>query len=274
MLAGKWIAALMVLLGLAISVSAQEGELPFLRDENQFGRPDDAFSLSFCVDPRDPSWEVDKAIGEAIADALLLEAKPFIIENQSTESDETELYRHLLRDCRLYFGFKLIAQGYPDWLTVTRPLYETGYIFLAKSSAPQRLADIPPGGRIAATLGTSADLRLIQFNNSRPSERRWKRIPYTSDEAAINAVLADEADTALVWAPTFTRLRKTNADFDALKVVDPQPLTLPAMPVGALLLAQDTYLRVNVDRAITDLIADGAIDGILRSHGMEGQAKR
>jgi polar amino acid transport system substrate-binding protein len=271
MLAGKWIASLVFLVMSVTLAFSQEGERPFLRDENLFGRPDDAFSLRFCVDSRDPSWELDKAIGEAIADALLLEAKPFIIESQSIASDEAELYRHLLVNCRIYFGFKLIAQGYPDWLTVTRPLYDGGYIFLAQEPAPKRLADIPSRGRIATTLGTSADLRLIQFNNSRPSAERWKRIPYTSDEAAVNAVLADNADVALVWAPTFARLSKTNTEYQRLKVVDPTPLTLPAMPVGALLLAQDTHLRVNVDRAITDLIADGTVDDLLKKYGMRWQ---
>ncbi|GGA79604.1 hypothetical protein GCM10011385_37260 [Nitratireductor aestuarii] len=271
--AGKIFALLLVLFGLTSSALAQEGERPYLRDENQFGRPADDFSLSFCVDPRDPSWEVDKEIGEAIARALLLEPKPFVIESTAIDTDDAQLYRYLLKDCRIHFGFKLLAQGIPDWLTVTRPIYESGYIFLVEDKSIDKLADIAAGKGVASTLGTTADLRLIQFNNSHPSAEQWRRFPYSTDEAAIRAVLSGEAETALVWAPTFSQLQKANADFAALKVIDPQPLVLPGVPVGAVLLAEDTYLRVNIDRAIGELVADGTIDEILKKHGLEGQTK-
>jgi len=270
MRAGKIAVLLLVLHGLIPFAIAQE-EPPFLWDENRYGRAEDTFSLSYCVDPRDPSWEADRDIGEAIADALLLEPKPFMVESPSIEIDETQLYHHLLRDCRLYFGFKLISQGYPDWLTVTRPLYELRYILLGRDGTGDALADLPPGGAIASVLGSSADLRLIQFNNSRPAAEQWKRFPYGSDEAALGALLSGEADAALVWEPTFARLLKENDRYASLKVIRPEPLNLPPMPVGAVLLSEDTYLRVNVDRAIADLSTDGTIAEILERHGLRAQ---
>ncbi|HTN64082.1 MAG TPA: transporter substrate-binding domain-containing protein [Devosia sp.] len=245
---------------------------PVLPDEERYGRPSDDFSLRFCVDPRDPGWMFDQAMGEAIAGALLLEPKVHVITDTMVTADFDDIYRHLLGDCSVYFGFKLIAGGYPDWVTVTRAYYQTGYVLVAKAPAPARLADIPPHTALGASMGSTADFRLIQYNNSLPATQRWRRFPMGSDEQALQAVVDDGVAAALVWAPSWFALSKTHPEFAALETVAPEPLTIPPMPVGALLLSRDVFLRTNIDQAIGALIADGTVAKLLANQHMPGEA--
>lgn len=262
--------AVLALALLAPVASAQEIELPNLPDRERFGRSADDYGLQFCVDPRSSSWHFDLAIGEALADALLLEARPVILDEANEEGDFSGLYRHLLEDCRVFFGFRLIAAGYPDWLTVTRPYYRTGYVFVAREGGPERLADIAPGGVVATAIASTADFRFTQYNNSLPAKRRWARHPYGRDDMALDKLAAGEAEAALVWGPAFAELQRSRADLDGLRVIDPSPLSLPDMPVAALLLAQDGYLRSAIDQAIDALAADGTIAAILAAEAMPG----
>jgi len=261
--------ALTTMLGSTIALS-QSGLRPELPDEQKFGRPADEFALDYCVDPRDPGSDLDQAIGQAVADVLLLEARPHVVADTSERAELDELYRHLRADCRIYFGFKLIAGAYPDWLTVTRPYYETGYVFVAPESAPSRLGDIPPNEAIGAALGSSGDFRLIQYNNSLPADRRWRRFPYGDDAEAMRAAVDGTVTAALVWAPAFSQLRKSDPAFAGLKVIASEPIQIPPMQVGAVLLSEDTFLRSQVDKAIETLVADGTIEKILKDQGMPG----
>jgi polar amino acid transport system substrate-binding protein len=245
---------------------------PALPDEERYGRPGDDFTLRFCVDPRDPGWELDQAVGEAIAQALLLEPQVHVVEDTNERAEFEDIYRHLLADCSVYFGFKLIAEGYPDWVTVTRPYYETGYVFVAKPPAPARLGDIPRSEALGATLGSAADFRLVQFNNSQPAAQRWRRFPMGTDQLALEAVLKGTVAASLVWAPSFFELGKTRPEFAELEVVAPDPLTIPPMPVGAIMLSREIFLRTNIDQAIATLVADGVIAEILAAHDMPGSA--
>lgn len=259
-------------LSLAISPGNAQ-ERPVLPNEEEFGRPSDDFSFRFCVDPRDPGWEFDKAIGEAIADSLLLEPRMHVVTDTNERAEFDDIYRHLLADCAVYFGFKLIAGGFPEWVTITRPYYETGYVFVAKAPAPASLGDLPPGTPLGASLGSAADFRLVQYNNALPAAQRWKRYPHSSDALAIDAVLDGTVAAALVWAPSLFELGKTRPEVAALEIIDSSaPLVLPPMPVGAVLLSRDTFLRNNIDQAIDALVADGVIAELLAAQDMPGSA--
>ena len=262
------------LLVLAIPIAPSVAQdRPILPDEEKYGRAADDYSFRFCVDPRDPGWEFDKAVGEAIAESLLLEPQMHVITDTNERAEFDDIYRHLLADCSIYFGFKLIAGGYPEWVTVSRAYYETGYVFVAKSPAPASLGDIPRGQAIGATLASSADFRLVQYNNALPEAERWKRYPMSTDQQALEAVLSDEVSAALVWAPSFYELGKTRPEIAALQTIaSPAPLTIPPMPVGAILLSRDIFLRNSMDQAITALVADGVIADLLAAQNMPGSA--
>lgn len=249
-------------LGLLLGLPAL-AQTPFVADEEKFGRIPDDFTLRYCVDPRDPAWEVDQAIAEAIAAALLVEPAPFVVEDVATRESIDNLYRHLLADCSLYFGFKLLPGVYPDWLGVTRPYYQVGYVLAVQDPAVTRLGDLPKSAAIGPTLATAADFALVAYLNALPERERWPRYPQMSDEAALDELLAGHLGGALVWGPSFDRLARTNPAYASLKLVPLDPVSVPDIPVGAVLLSNDTFLRSTIDEAIAALVADGTIATIL-----------
>ncbi|MDB5623898.1 MAG: transporter substrate-binding protein [Devosia sp.] len=262
---------LIAVVGLSPRIVAQDR--PSLPDEEKYGRASDDYSFRFCVDPRDPGWEFDKAIGQAIAESLLLEPQMHVVADTNERAEFNDLYRHLLADCAIYFGFKLFAGGYPEWVTVTRAYYETGYVFVGKAPTPPTLGDIAPGEVLGVTIGSAADFRLVQFNNARPAEQRWRRFPMSTDLQALEAVLSGEAAAALVWGPSFYALSKTRAEIAALEIIaSPAPLSLPPVAIGGVLLSRDTFLRNTIDQAIAALVADGVVDELLTQLSMPGSA--
>ena len=258
----RWapIAALVVLAGAAAA------QTPYVPDEWRYGRHSAESTLSYCIDKRDPDWPVASDIAAAIAGALLLQPKPFTIEDNTVGDDIEVLYHTLLDSCDLYLGFKLIPDTLPDWLTVTRPYYRTSYLLVAAPHTIAALADLPRDEAIASTLGTAADLRLVQYLASLGASERWPRYPMSSDEAALRAVLQHEAAAAQVWAPSFWALRRADPAFRALAPIAPKPLPVTSIEVGAALLAKESYLRSAVDQAIASLLADGSLAAILKRH--------
>lgn len=257
--------AAVLLAALAGSASAQE-PVPFVPDASLPGRFADDFTLRYCIDPRDPAWEVDRDIAIAIAGALLVEPAEFVVEDPSVRESLDRLYTHLLQDCAIYFGFKLLPGLYPEWLTVTRPYYNVGYVLVTASPDWSSLGDIPPGTPISPTLGTAADFRLIQYNNSLDPARRWQRFPASSDEAALSSVISGGTEAALVWGPSLKALSATHPEYVGLRAIALDPLPTLAAPVGAVLRNTETALRTSVDRAIESLVADGTIAAIIADH--------
>jgi len=247
---------------------------PFVTEAERPGRFADDFTLRYCVDRRDPAWEVDQAIATAIAGALLIEPVAHVVEDPSVREDLDRLYRHLLQDCSLYFGFKLLPGVYPEWLTVTRPYYEVGYVLAVSNPDWERLADIPASEALGPTIGTAADFRLIQYLNSLPATQRWRRFPQSSDEIGLAAVVDGSIAAALVWGPSFSALAGVRPEFTALHTIALDPLPASNVAVGAVLLSTETFLRSSVDQAIDSLVADGTIAGILAERGFQATTPR
>jgi polar amino acid transport system substrate-binding protein len=252
-----------LLIFLVPAMALAQEEVPYLLNSQNYGTRADSYTLSYCVDPRDPAWKVDQQIGDAIASVLLIEPKPKIIQDRQVQEDLENVYLHLRADCDLYFGFKLLADTYPGWLTITRPYYEVGYVMVTKNTAWNQLSDIPRDVPLGPTLGTSADFRLTQYLNSLPADQRWPRFPMSSDVAALQAVVDGRVGAAVVWAPSFSAAANDNPDFAGLRVISSSPLPDATIPVGAVLLNTSTFLRANVDQAIQSLVADGTIRKII-----------
>jgi polar amino acid transport system substrate-binding protein len=87
----------------------------------------------------------------------------------------------------------------------------------------------------------------------------------SSDEAALRAVLRGTTGAALVWAPSLWGLQASDGGFAKLRVIAPAPLPVSTADVGAAMLANETFLRSNIDRAIAALTADGTVSAILSS---------
>jgi polar amino acid transport system substrate-binding protein len=244
---------------------ASAQDTPYVPDEWKYGRRQAGSTLHYCLDIRDPDLPIARKIGQAIAAALLLEAEPHELGQNSVGEDLDNLYRAFLETCDIYLGFKLIPNAYPQWLAVTRPYYRTSYVIVAANTQWNAIADMPPTQAIGATIGTSADIRLIQYLQSLPADRQWSRFPMGSDELALRALLSGSIGAALVWGPSFWAMRQKDPAIAKLRLISPRPLPESSIAVGATLLARESFLRTTVDQAIASLTADGTIQDILDS---------
>jgi polar amino acid transport system substrate-binding protein len=244
---------------------ASAQDTPYVPDEWKYGRRQAGSTLQYCLDTRDPDLPIARKIGAAIAQALLLEGKPHELGQNSVGEDLDNLYRVFLESCDVYLGFKLIPDAYPQWLAVTRPYYRTSYVLVTANPQWASLADVPRSQAIGATIGTSADIRLIQYLQALPAEGRWSRFPMGTDELALRALLRNTVGAALVWGPSFWALRQSDPAFANLRIIPAKPLPDSAVDVGATLLSRESFLRSNIDQAIASLTADGTIQSILDS---------
>jgi len=255
-------------------VFAQSGT-PFVVDEWRFGTRDSTATLSYCIDARDPDWPVARDIAAAVAAALLLQPKEHLVGDDPKTADMSgedmdDTYRLLIQHCDVAFGFKLVPDAYPAWLTITRPYYRAAYVYVTTDTGWKSLADMPVDRPIGATIGTSADMRLTQYILAVPAARRWDKYPMASDEAALRAVTTGGIGAALVWAPALWALRRKEPAFVSLHEIQPTPLPVSTADVGAILLSKQSFLRSNIDKAITSLTKDGTIAGILKQAGFPG----
>lgn len=263
-------------LGAVLSpASAAEPEFfdkPFAAGQWNIGRRLDESQLRYCIDPRSPDWEVDGAIADAIAGALLLEPKRYVVESKIVLEDITKVYEVMLKHCDVHLGFKLIPEGYASWVSLTRPYYEVQYVFVTADPDLHALVDLAPGRAIGATIGTSAHLRLVSYLTALPAEKRWPTYPYGTNDLALESLLSGAVDVALVWAPNLWAKQRVDTAFARLHVIDADPLPPTTLGVGAIVLANQTFLRNAVDQAIAALAADGTITGILESFNFPASA--
>lgn len=238
-------------------------ERPFAQEQWTYGRRLDESQLRYCVDPRDPDWEVAAAIADAIAWGLLLEPQRYVVESDLLQPDITKVYEILLQHCDIHMGFKLLPEGYDDWVTLTRSYYDSRYVFVTQDPDLQVLSDLAPTRPIGATLGTIAHLRLISYLGALPREDRWPTYPMGTNDRAIDALVDGTVDVALVWAPTLWARQREDLALAELRVIDPDPLPPSVLGVGAILLADETFLRAAIDEAIAALRSDGTISAIL-----------
>lgn len=238
---------------------------PFAPGQWNIGRRLDQSELRYCLDRRDPDWEVAGAIADAIASALLLEPRRYMVESDVILEDITKVYAVMLEHCDVHMGFKLIPEGYANWVTLSRAYYESQYVFVTRDPGLRRLADLDPGRTIGPTIGTSAHIRLVSYLSALPAEKRWPIYPMGTDDVALESLLGGRVDVALVWAPTLWAKRRDSADYADFHVIDPAPLPPTALGVGALLLSDQVFLRNAIDEALAALSADGTLEQILES---------
>ena len=208
----------------------------------------------------------------ALAGALLLEPQRYVVESNIVIEDLTKLYEVLLKHCDVHMGFKLIPQGYPNWVTLTRAYYNAQYVFVTADPAINSVADMAPSKRIGATIGTSAHLQLVSYLTALPQEKRWPTYPYGTNEQALEALVGGAVDVALVWGPSFWSKQRSDPAYANLHVMDPKPLPATVLGVGAIALAEHKFLRNAIDEAIAALSADGTIAKILEGYDFPATA--
>jgi polar amino acid transport system substrate-binding protein len=277
-LAGLFLALALAVTALlpAPALAQQEPEffdVPFAPGQWNLGRRLDESQLRYCVDRRDPDWQVAGAIADAIAGALLLEPKPYVVESDIVLEDITRVYALMLEHCDIHMGFKLIPDGYADWITLSRAYYEAQYVYVTADPNLRALADLPPDRPIGAAIGTTAQVRLVTYVSAQPPEKRWPIYPYGTNDLALSLLLKGDVSVALVWAPSLWAKQQADPAYAKLRVIDSRPLPPTSLGVGALMLSNETFLRTAVDQAIAALTTDGTIQSILNKYKFPATAK-
>jgi polar amino acid transport system substrate-binding protein len=239
------------------------GDIPFAPDQWLRGRRLNESQFRYCVDQRDPDWEVAGAIADAIAGALLLQPQRYVVESRVVLEDITRVYAIMIEHCDVHVGFKLIPGLYPNWITLTRAYYEAEYVFVTADPDIGSLADLAPSRPIGATIGTAAHIQLVNYLKALPAASRWPTYPYGTNELALESLLNGSVDVAIVWAPDLWAKQQADPAYASLRVISSSPLPPTGYGVGAILLADETFLRSAVDQAIAALSADGTIQSIL-----------
>lgn len=250
----------------ALIAAPASAQRPVVPDPWQYGKRQDPAALRFCVDTRDPDWKIAQEIGEAVAGALLLQPKPHVVESALVIQELEDLYIFFLRNCDIYMGFKLLPGVYPDWLVVSRAYYQTSYIVAAIEPGWSALADMPVDRPIGSAIATASDFRLLSYLQAIDASKRWPRYPMANNEAAFKAVLDGTVGAALAWAPSLWALQLADPAYARVRAISPRPLPASSIGVGAAMLAEETFVRSNVDRAIASLLRDKTIQRILDRH--------
>lgn len=254
---------------------AQEQEFfdtPYAPNQWTYGRRLDESQLRYCVDRREPDWELAAEIADAIAAGLLLEPQRYVVETNIVAEDITAVYEVMLQHCDMHMGFKLIPEGYGEWVTLTRAYYEGEYVFVATDPTLEALSDLPPGRPIGAVLGSLAHMRLLSYSMALPAAQRWPAFPMGTTQLALNSLSNGTVDVALVWGPSFWAAQRQNPEFAELQIIEPDPMPPTRLGVGAIMLSNQTFLRAAVDEAIAALTSDGTLQAILDDYAFPATA--
>ena len=267
---------LMIFLSLGDAVLANDPEffdVPFANNQWNIGRRLDESQLRYCIDPRNPDWELADEIVKAVAAALLLEPQRYEVESDFISEDITRIYAIMLEHCDIHMGFKLIPGGYANWITLTRSYYQAQYVFVTADPKLLTLANLEPTRPIGPKMGTSAHIRLVSYIKALPVEDRWPIYPMGTSELMFKSLLNGKIDVGLVWAPTFWSKQLQDPVYADLQVIDPTPLPPTILGVGALMLSDKIFLRTAFDEAITALIEDGTIANIIEKFDFPATVK-
>lgn len=231
-----------------------------------------------CVDDYSAGGKLDRAIAQAIGDALFLEVEyKEALRGFPLDGDGylAELQIQLNNDCDLFMG--VVVQPnmpFPDWASITRPYAEVPFVLVTDKPDYNSLADIPYGLTIGTSLASLGERVFATSVAQRPQDQRWKRLPYADFELMTLRMREDKLAAMLLWQPSLLQLAETDPSVADLRIISLDPVPQAVVPVGALVSTRNTFLRTQVDNAIAELTADGTIDQIMADLGVKGSAPR
>ncbi|MEX2536808.1 MAG: transporter substrate-binding domain-containing protein [Trueperaceae bacterium] len=232
-------------------------------------------AISFCVDARQPGYELHRALAQAIGDILLLEAILVDVDRTvTTEAEFEHLYVDLIDRCTAYMGFKLYPGAYPNWLIFTRPLYEARFVAITRPNGAERLEELPPGTPVGAVQGSMGDIRFLTFNNAQRASERRQRLPLGTPTLALAALSDGVVEALIIWEPWWAALEGSNPDYAEFRLLDAPIVSEPWIPMGAALAADRGAIQFLIDQALAELHADGTIAELLEEFGFPGRSTR
>ncbi|RUT32773.1 transporter substrate-binding domain-containing protein [Arsenicitalea aurantiaca] len=228
-------------------------------------------TVTFCIWEVSPTFAVDREIGQAIADALLLEADFRVYDNRVPLLGDDfweAVFIQLAEQCDAVMGFSIAGNLSSDWLLPSSPYFEAPFVLGVTNPDYRRLGDIPPGRPIGSLLYTLADARLMEYQSVLPQEQRWTRYPFSSAQQGLDFLNDGRVEGTIFWTPTIGQLTDGDPEGQGIRLVPLDPVTTPPSPIGMMLREHNAFLRNEIDQAIAALRADGTIDALVEAAGI------
>jgi polar amino acid transport system substrate-binding protein len=233
-----------------------------------------ANKVALCVNGAAMMASFDAALARELATALLL--TPEVIEVKTWRPTEPldyrlpltmeDIYIQFAEQCDGFMGFTL-AQGYPEWMTITRPYLVTRTVIATTTPNARQLADIPLTRPIGTRILGGVDNQVIMYLQSMPEKSRWPRLAYYNNKILIDRLLDGTLAAAFVWEPALYRATGGKLEAAGLRII-PSPFELYETEIGIAVRTHDSFLSATLGQAIDALRADGTIDRLLVAHGL------
>jgi len=267
-------AMLAALLCIASSAAGAQGvEVP-PRDVYQDRGRGQSNKVALCVNGDAMMASFESALAREIASVLLL--TPAVIEIKAWRPTEPldyrlplmleEIYIQFAERCDGFMGFTL-AQGYPEWMAITRPYLVTRTVIATNATNVRKLADVPVNRPLGTRILGGVDNQVIMYLQSLPEKIRWSRLTYYNNKVLIDRLLDGTVAAAFVWEPALYRATGGKPEAAGLHTI-PSPFALYETEFGIAVRAHDTFLNTMLGQAIDALRADGTIDRLLAEHGL------
>jgi len=268
-------ATLAALLCVASSAATAQGvEVPPRDVYQDRGRGGQGNKVALCVNGDAMMASFDSALARELASALLL--TPTVIEIKAWRPTEPldyrlplmleEIYIQFAERCDGFMGFTL-AQGYPEWMTITRPYLVTRTVVATNATNVRKLADVPINRPLGTRILGGVDNQVIMYLQSLPEKSRWPRLAYYNNKLLIDRLLDGTVAAAFVWEPALYRATGGKPETAGLHVI-PSPFALYETEFGIAVRAHDSFLSTALGQAIDALRTDGTIDRLLAEHGL------
>lgn len=229
--------------------------------------------LRMCMYPSSTTRDFDRAVGEAIAERLLLEPRFVDLRegySLGSEYSGEDFYIALVNECDMALSMTILPGTFPQEFTVTRPIVALSYVLVTDDPAITGLSDIPPTETIGTSLMSYGDYILGAHIRTLPEDRQWRRLPYGTADLMLERLFDGTIAAMVLFAPGYADLLARNPGAEERLHAVPLEVELtPFLNRGAVMLAENAFLRVEIDAAIEEMLADGTIDRILSDLGMD-----
>jgi ABC-type amino acid transport substrate-binding protein len=243
---------LMLMAGLG---RAEQEGLDTIRQQGYLRICADPANLPFSsTDPATPGFEVELArlVARQLGLAARMEWHLAIVRAQGP-----------LREgmCDLAMGLpqdERFVEGNP-WLSISRPYYVMGHALVTRADADITALSDLRGKRVAVDAASVADFFVFYEG--------LERSLYKGQEAALRAVVAGDAQAALLWLPVASWLAREKSELRVIPVSNPRL----EFPIGAGVRRRAHGLAAAVDKAIERLQDTGEAQQLLERYGAVAQ---
>lgn len=235
----------------------------------------DPTGITFCIDTRNPDVELHRAVGEALADALLLEPRFFEFGpeyaprlEQLVGIPENLLFILLDDKCEAFLGVRLHERStHPDFVFVTRTYVDTGYVLVTSGSGATGFESFFPRDddvrrKLGVPVASPMNLSVSLFQSD------VHRRVYPTERELLEGLRNGEVDGGLFLETTLHGLTGWDTDSLDFNIVTARPLPATAWSFGLSLMNTRTYTRTLLDDAIAAITEDGTIKSILDELGL------